>query len=47
MRFIQYSVFECELTFERAAELMVRLKSLIDPRSDRLHMYPLCDSCGF
>jgi CRISPR-associated protein Cas2 len=44
---VQYSVFECELTMKRAAELLERLRPLIDTRSDRIHMYPLCDACFF
>jgi CRISPR-associated protein Cas2 len=44
---VQYSVFECDLTMERANQLFERLRSLIDPRSDRVHMYPLCDACFF
>jgi CRISPR-associated protein Cas2 len=44
---VQYSVFECELSAPRADELLQRLRSLIDPRRDRIHMYPLCDACFF
>ena len=44
---VQYSVFECELTTQRAGQLLERLKTLIDPRHDRIHMYPLCDACFF
>ena len=44
---VQYSVFECELTPARAAELSERLRKLIDPRHDRIHIYPLCDACFF
>ena len=44
---VQYSVFECDLTVERANQLFERLRSLIDPRSDRVHMYPLCNACFF
>jgi CRISPR-associated protein Cas2 len=44
---VQYSVFECELTTQRANELFERLRTLIDPRHDRVHMYPLCDACFF
>jgi CRISPR-associated protein Cas2 len=43
----QYSVFECELTAHRADQLWQQLSSLIDPRRDRIHMYPLCDACFF
>jgi CRISPR-associated protein Cas2 len=44
---VQYSVFECELTMQRADQLLERLASLIDPKRDRVHMYPLCDVCFF
>ena len=44
---VQYSVFECELTASRADDLRNRLRSLIDPRRDKLHIYPLCDACFF
>ena len=44
---VQYSVFECELTAARAAELRERLAKLIDKKHDKLHMYPLCDACFF
>jgi CRISPR-associated protein Cas2 len=42
---VQYSVFECELTTGKLEELRERLRTLIDPRRDRLHIYPLCDAC--
>ena len=44
---VQYSVFECELTTKRLGELRERLRTLIDPRRDRVHIYPLCDACFF
>jgi CRISPR-associated protein Cas2 len=44
---VQYSVFECELTPQRASQLFEKLRPLIDPRRDRIHMYPLCDTCFF
>ena len=44
---VQYSVFECELTMQRANQLLERLRTLIDPRRDRVNMYPLCDACFF
>jgi CRISPR-associated protein Cas2 len=44
---VQYSVFECELTYHRAGELLYKLRSMIDIRRDRIHMYPLCDICYF
>ena len=44
---VQYSVFECELTQQRLSDLRDRLRRLIDPRRDRVHIYPLCDTCFF
>jgi CRISPR-associated protein Cas2 len=44
---VQYSVFECELDHARLEILRERLKELIDPRRDRIHIYPLCDACFF
>jgi CRISPR-associated protein Cas2 len=44
---VQYSVFECELTTRRMDELGKRLRNLIDPNRDRVHIYLLCDSCFF
>ena len=42
---VQYSVFECELTPERLGELRERLVALVNPRRDRIHLYPLCQAC--
>ena len=44
---VQYSVYECELTAARAAELKERLGKLIDKKHDRLHIYPMCEACFF
>lgn len=44
---VQYSVFECELTYQRAADLLQMLSRLINRRQDKVHMYPLCDACYF
>ena len=44
---VQYSVFECELTMERAGDLRERLEKLLDRKHDKLHMYPMCDACFF
>ena len=44
---VQYSVFECHCTFEDAVVLMNNLRTLIDARRDRIHMYPLCEACYF
>lgn len=42
---IQYSVFECELTPERLTALRDRLLALVNPRTDRVHFYPVCQAC--
>ena len=44
---VQYSVFECDLTRARLAEIKRRLESLIDQRKDRVHIYAMCDACFF
>lgn len=46
-RRVQYSVFECDLDAERLTELRVRLQALIDPRRDRIDIYPMCNACFF
>jgi CRISPR/Cas system-associated endoribonuclease Cas2 len=38
---------ECDLSAARLVELRERLRTLIDPRRDRVHVYPLCDACFF
>lgn len=42
---VQYSVFECELTPERYVELRESLVALVRPKTDRVHFYPLCQTC--
>jgi len=42
---VQYSVFECDLTPERLAELQERLVPMIRPKFDRVHFYPICANC--
>lgn len=42
---VQYSVFECDLDSKRLAELRDRLVRLIDRRRDRVHVYPMCQTC--
>lgn len=44
---VQYSVFECELNETRIRELRARLRTLLDRRRDRLHIYPMCNGCFF
>lgn len=44
---VQFSVVECELDRKRLDRLKHELTTLINPREDRLHLYPLCDNCYF
>jgi CRISPR-associated protein Cas2 len=44
---VQYSVFECDLDAARLQILKDRLEPLINRRRDRLHIYPMCDTCFF
>jgi len=42
---IQYSVFECELTPARYAEMKSLLLTHLKTRRDRVHFYPVCQTC--
>ena len=42
---VQYSVFEVESDEARLRELVAELRKLMQPRTDRLHVYRLCESC--
>ena len=42
---VQYSVFECELDAARSTILRDKLAAMIDPRTDRIHFYPVCRAC--
>jgi CRISPR-associated protein Cas2 len=45
-QWMQYSVFECELTKMEYLRLKSRLDSLIDPEdSDSIRFYFLCEGC--
>ena len=44
-RRLQYSVFECDLTKERLAELRERTAKILVPSRDRLVVYRVCESC--
>lgn len=41
----QFSLFECFLTPLQRVDLMARLHALLDPDSDRVRFYALCDAC--
>jgi CRISPR-associated protein Cas2 len=45
-RWVQYSVFECELDEKGLAELKERLARELDPESDSCYMYGLCRACA-
>lgn len=44
-QWMQYSVFECELTDTQYAKLRSRLVKLIKPAEDRIYFYYLCACC--
>lgn len=46
-QWVQYSVFECDLTKEHYLRLRHRLNGLIDEdKGDSIRFYFLCDSCS-
>jgi CRISPR-associated protein Cas2 len=42
---VQYSVFECDLTAEQIKRLQATLAKLLNPRQDSIRYYYLCQSC--
>ncbi len=42
---VQFSVFELESDEPRLRQLVTELRNLMQPRTDRLHVYRLCESC--
>jgi CRISPR-associated protein Cas2 len=42
----QYSLFECFLSRLQRIELMHQLQLLLDPQTDSLRFYLLCDACA-
>ncbi|MBU7584880.1 MAG: CRISPR-associated endonuclease Cas2 [Nostoc sp. TH1S01] len=44
-QWMQYSVFECQLTDTQYAKLRSRLNKLIKPDTDTIYFYPLCACC--
>lgn len=42
---IQRSVFVCTLAADDLAELVERLRGIIDSRTDAVHVVPLCGAC--
>lgn len=43
---IQYSVFECRLEADRFDVFWNRLTDLIDPETDRVTAYKICNACA-
>ncbi|NEO85342.1 MAG: CRISPR-associated endonuclease Cas2 [Spirulina sp. SIO3F2] len=44
-QWMQYSVFECDLTKTEYAKLRSRLEKLIKPETDSIRFYSLCSCC--
>lgn len=44
-QWMQYSVFECQLTQTQYAKLRSRLSKLIKPKEDSVRFYFLCGCC--
>jgi CRISPR-associated protein Cas2 len=44
-QWMQYSVFECDLTETQYAKLRSRLSNLINPGEDSIRFYFLCKCC--
>jgi CRISPR-associated protein Cas2 len=42
---VQYSVFELESDEARLREIVAELRKLMQPRTDRLHVFRLCEAC--
>ncbi len=42
---VQKSVFECALTIDVLEELLQKLEDVIDPKTDSLIVYRLCEAC--
>jgi CRISPR-associated protein Cas2 len=42
---VQYSVFECDLTSDQIKRLQATIAELINPREDSVRYYYLCQSC--
>ena len=42
---VQYSVFEVESDERRLQELVAELRKMMQPRTDRLRVYRMCEAC--
>lgn len=45
-QWVQYSVFECELSEKDYIRLRDRLEQLLHPREDNIRFYRMCRPCG-
>lgn len=45
-QWMQYSLFECRLTGTQLAQLKSRLSNLIEPQTDSIRFYYLCEACN-
>src|SRR5258708_34895690 len=41
----EFSLFECFLTKKEVLQMRARLDKHLDPRSDKVRIYTICDSC--
>ena len=44
---VQFSVVECELDMRRLEDMEADIKALINPRTDNVRIYQLCENCFF
>lgn len=46
-RWVQYSVFECDLDDEARGQLRARIEAAMDPKEDSCRWYRLCEGCRY
>ena len=44
-QWMQFSLFECDVTAKDMVELRHRLMQIIKPEDDSIRIYPLCEAC--
>ena len=42
---VQFSVFECDISIERLTKLVNTMKKTMNPLTDSIRIYSLCDRC--
>lgn len=42
---VQRSVFECRINQAQLDALLARVKLVIKPKEDRIHLYQICENC--